>query len=176
MNIIDTIEKEGMKQNLPEIAIGDTVRVNVKVVEGTRERIQTYEGIDENEEVADDIDLMTESLTKYVNNNPESKYVVVDFKKAMELFEEELASDYSNAVDTYKDITFKQTLQRLAHHRPRGVPLQRRYHFVEQKRRQIERDFHQRFGRHQKMVRPHGQRNRSASQRKSETTSNRHRV
>ena len=45
MNIIDTIEKEGMKQNLPEIAIGDTVRVNVKVVEGTRERIQTYEGI-----------------------------------------------------------------------------------------------------------------------------------
>ena len=45
MNIIDTIEREGMKQNLPEIAIGDTVRVNVKVVEGTRERIQTYEGI-----------------------------------------------------------------------------------------------------------------------------------
>ena len=45
MNIIDTIEKEGMKQNLPEIAIGDTVKVNVKVVEGTRERIQTYEGI-----------------------------------------------------------------------------------------------------------------------------------
>ena len=33
MNIIDTIEREGMKQNLPAIAIGDTVRVNVKVVE-----------------------------------------------------------------------------------------------------------------------------------------------
>ena len=45
MNIIDTIEKEGMKQNLPAIAIGETVKVNVKVVEGTRERIQTYEGI-----------------------------------------------------------------------------------------------------------------------------------
>ena len=45
MNIIDTIEREGMKQNLPAIAIGDTVKVNVKVVEGTRERIQTYEGI-----------------------------------------------------------------------------------------------------------------------------------
>lgn len=69
--------------------------------------------IDENEEVADDIDLMTESLTKYVNNNPESKYVVVDFKKAMELFEEELASDYSNAVDTYKDITFKDEAGKL---------------------------------------------------------------
>ena len=44
MNIIDTIEREGMKQNLPAIAIGDQVKVNVKVVEGTRERIQTYEG------------------------------------------------------------------------------------------------------------------------------------
>ncbi len=45
MNIIDTIEREGMKQNLPVIAIGDQVKVNVKVVEGTRERIQTYEGV-----------------------------------------------------------------------------------------------------------------------------------
>ena len=33
-----------MKQDLPQIAIGDQVKVNVKVVEGTRERIQTYEG------------------------------------------------------------------------------------------------------------------------------------
>lgn len=38
MNIIDTIEREGMKQDLPQIAIGDQVKVNVKVVEGTRER------------------------------------------------------------------------------------------------------------------------------------------
>ena len=44
MNIIDTIEREGMKQNLPAIAIGDQVKVNVKVIEGTRERIQPYEG------------------------------------------------------------------------------------------------------------------------------------
>lgn len=44
MNIIDTIEKEGMRSDLPQIAIGDLVKVNVKVVEGTRERIQTYEG------------------------------------------------------------------------------------------------------------------------------------
>lgn len=44
MNIIDTIEREGMKQDLPQITIGDQVKVNVKVVEGTRERIQTYEG------------------------------------------------------------------------------------------------------------------------------------
>ncbi len=45
MNIIDTIEKEGMRTDLPTIAIGDLVRVNVKVIEGTRERIQTYEGV-----------------------------------------------------------------------------------------------------------------------------------
>ena len=44
MNIIDQIEQEGMKKDLPEIAIGDQVKVNVKVKEGEKERIQTYEG------------------------------------------------------------------------------------------------------------------------------------
>ena len=44
MNIIDTIEKEGMRTDLPEIAIGDQVKVFVKVVEGNRERLQSYEG------------------------------------------------------------------------------------------------------------------------------------
>ena len=45
MNIIDTIESEGMRKDLPEIAIGDQVKVFVKVVEGNRERLQSYEGI-----------------------------------------------------------------------------------------------------------------------------------
>ncbi|MBO4380945.1 MAG: 50S ribosomal protein L19 [Clostridia bacterium] len=45
MNIIDTLEQEGMKKDLPELKIGDQVKVNVKVIEGTRERIQAYEGI-----------------------------------------------------------------------------------------------------------------------------------
>lgn len=45
MNIIDTIERDGMKTDLPEIAIGDQVRVFVKVVEGNRERLQSYEGV-----------------------------------------------------------------------------------------------------------------------------------
>ncbi len=45
MNIIDQIEREGMKENFPEFAPGDTVRVHVKVVEGGRERIQVYEGV-----------------------------------------------------------------------------------------------------------------------------------
>ena len=43
-NIIDTLEKEGMKQNLPELVIGDQVKVFVKVKEGDKERLQSYEG------------------------------------------------------------------------------------------------------------------------------------
>ncbi|HKL94620.1 MAG TPA: 50S ribosomal protein L19 [Clostridia bacterium] len=43
--IIDTLEKEGMKQEVTPFNIGDTVKVFVKVVEGTRERLQNYEGI-----------------------------------------------------------------------------------------------------------------------------------
>ena len=45
MNIIDQIEQEVMKKDLPAIAIGDQVKVNVKVKEGEKERIQTYEGV-----------------------------------------------------------------------------------------------------------------------------------
>jgi len=45
MNVIDAIEKEQLKQDLPEFRSGDTVRVHVKVVEGTNERIQVFEGV-----------------------------------------------------------------------------------------------------------------------------------
>ncbi len=44
-NIIDQIEKENMKENLPEFNIGDTVRVGVRIKEGDKERIQAYEGV-----------------------------------------------------------------------------------------------------------------------------------
>lgn len=44
MDIIRALEQEGMKQNLPNLKVGDFVKVNVKVKEGTRERIQAYEG------------------------------------------------------------------------------------------------------------------------------------
>lgn len=44
-NIIDQIEKENMKENIPEFNIGDTVRVGVKIKEGDKERIQGYEGV-----------------------------------------------------------------------------------------------------------------------------------
>ncbi len=45
MDLIENIEKEYLKEDLPEFKSGDTVKVNVKVSEGNRERIQTYEGV-----------------------------------------------------------------------------------------------------------------------------------
>ena len=44
-NIIDVIEKENMKAELPEFGIGDTVKVSVRIKEGDKERIQAYEGV-----------------------------------------------------------------------------------------------------------------------------------
>ncbi|WP_078595556.1 50S ribosomal protein L19 [Evansella clarkii] len=43
--IIREITKEQLKSDLPEFRPGDTVKVHVKVVEGTRERIQVFEGV-----------------------------------------------------------------------------------------------------------------------------------
>ncbi len=43
--IIRAIESEQLRTDRPEFGIGDTVRVQVKVVEGTRERLQAFEGI-----------------------------------------------------------------------------------------------------------------------------------
>lgn len=44
-NIIDQIEKENMKETLPEFNIGDTVKVGVRIQEGEKSRIQAYEGV-----------------------------------------------------------------------------------------------------------------------------------
>ena len=43
--IIRSIEKAQLRTDLPEFGIGDTVRVWVKVVEGSRERLQAFEGV-----------------------------------------------------------------------------------------------------------------------------------
>ena len=43
-NIIDAIEKENMRSDIADFSVGDTVKVYVKVVEGTRERLQAFEG------------------------------------------------------------------------------------------------------------------------------------
>ncbi|HVB78177.1 MAG TPA: 50S ribosomal protein L19 [Candidatus Nitrosotalea sp.] len=45
MNVIETLEREQQKESVPELRSGDSVRVHVKVVEGTRERIQVFEGL-----------------------------------------------------------------------------------------------------------------------------------
>jgi large subunit ribosomal protein L19 len=45
MNIIDILEQEQMRSDIPQFSPGDTVRVHVKIIEGGRERIQVYEGI-----------------------------------------------------------------------------------------------------------------------------------
>ena len=50
MNVIDKIEKEQMdkissQRTLPEFGAGDTIKVDVKIVEGEKERIQAFEGL-----------------------------------------------------------------------------------------------------------------------------------
>ena len=45
MNVIDLLKREQEKPQVPILRSGDTVRVHVKVVEGTRERIQVFEGV-----------------------------------------------------------------------------------------------------------------------------------
>ena len=44
MNVIDKITEKQMNPNVPEFRVGDTVRVDVKIIEGKRERIQAFEG------------------------------------------------------------------------------------------------------------------------------------
>ncbi len=44
-NVIDKITEKQMNPNVPEFRVGDTVRVDVKIVEGKRERIQAFEGV-----------------------------------------------------------------------------------------------------------------------------------
>jgi len=44
-NIIQELEKEQLRTDLPALEVGDTVRVFVKVIEGNRERLQNFEGV-----------------------------------------------------------------------------------------------------------------------------------
>lgn len=45
MNIIQALEQEQLRSDIPQFQPGDSVRVHVKVVEGNRERIQVFEGV-----------------------------------------------------------------------------------------------------------------------------------
>ena len=44
-DIIDSINADALKTDIPRFDIGDTIRVNVRIVEGERERVQTFQGV-----------------------------------------------------------------------------------------------------------------------------------
>ena len=44
MSILEQLNKEGLRNDIPNFNIGDTIKVNYKVIEGGKERIQAYEG------------------------------------------------------------------------------------------------------------------------------------
>lgn len=44
-SVIKKVEDRGLRKDLPEFRVGDTVRVHVKVVEGEKERVQAFEGV-----------------------------------------------------------------------------------------------------------------------------------
>ena len=45
MNLVDKITNKQIRTDLPEFRVGDTIKVNVRIIEGKRERIQAFEGI-----------------------------------------------------------------------------------------------------------------------------------
>jgi len=45
MNVIEMIEKEQMRSDIPGFKAGDTVKVHVRIVEGQKQRIQAFEGV-----------------------------------------------------------------------------------------------------------------------------------
>jgi large subunit ribosomal protein L19 len=45
MNIIKQIEKSQMRLDIPEFAAGDTIKVNVRIKEGEKDRVQTFKGV-----------------------------------------------------------------------------------------------------------------------------------
>lgn len=45
MNILEIIEKENMRGDIPGFKTGDTVKVHVRIIEGQKQRIQAFEGV-----------------------------------------------------------------------------------------------------------------------------------
>ncbi len=45
MNTIDKLEREGLRQDIPEFRVGDTLEIQVKIIEEGRERVQTFSGV-----------------------------------------------------------------------------------------------------------------------------------
>ena len=45
MNILDKIDLEQMRFNMPEFRPGDTVKVHIRIIEGNKERVQVFQGV-----------------------------------------------------------------------------------------------------------------------------------
>lgn len=45
MNVLEHLEKEQIKQDIPEFQVGDTISVHAKIIEDERERIQVFTGV-----------------------------------------------------------------------------------------------------------------------------------
>jgi large subunit ribosomal protein L19 len=45
MNVIEQIEKENMRHDMPEFRAGDTVKVHIRIIEGNKERVQIFQGV-----------------------------------------------------------------------------------------------------------------------------------
>ena len=45
MNLIDSVDAQSMRDDIPAFRPGDTVNVHVKVIEGSKERIQVFKGV-----------------------------------------------------------------------------------------------------------------------------------
>lgn len=45
MQILDIVDAKSLRDDIPEFRAGDTVRVNVKVIEGNRSRVQAFQGV-----------------------------------------------------------------------------------------------------------------------------------
>src|SRR3989337_3798645 len=45
MNLMELVEREQLRTDLPDFRVGDTVRIHVKIIEGEKERVQLFEGV-----------------------------------------------------------------------------------------------------------------------------------
>lgn len=45
MNLVDKVSAKQLRSDIPEFRVGDTIRVDVKIIEGKKERIQAFEGV-----------------------------------------------------------------------------------------------------------------------------------
>lgn len=45
MNVLEQIDRESMRYDIPEFRVGDTVKVYIRIIEGVKERVQIFQGV-----------------------------------------------------------------------------------------------------------------------------------